>query len=253
MSSALQEDASTTHVVLIRVTLSLESSIERDVGPHASLEKNVDERLGSVSRNFVHQVHERLPSLTGNPLVLGLEHCVFRQEASQVHGHFYLSLSQPAVIEERAVKEAKHVLGACLKKALLLEVEALEQAIDLTHFELSRLSQISDLRGHASSEKPKIHYVVQTDVERGWELEIDRWYAQEHLPGLASVPGCVFAKRYVNLDEGPKSFACYGLLSQETLSSQEWLAVRATKWASQARPHFINTRRDIFCHVLAKS
>ena len=253
MRSALLEEAATTHVVLMRVTLSSESFIERDVDSQASHEKNVDERLGSVSSNFVCQVHERLPALRGNPVVLGLEHCVFRQEASQVHGHFYMSLSQPSVIEDETMKEAKHVLGVCLKKALLVEVDALAHGVDLTHLELSRLSQISDLRGHASSEKPKIHYVVQTDVERGWELEIDQWYAQEHLPGLASVPGCVFAKRYVNLDEGPKSFACYGLLSQDTLISREWLDVRATKWASQARPHFINTQRNIYHHVLAKS
>ena len=42
------------------------------------------------------------------------------------------------------------------------------------------------------------HYVVETDVLPGHEDDLNAWYAQEHLPGLAAVPGTVRAARYVD-------------------------------------------------------
>ena len=76
--------------------------------------------------------------------------------------------------------------------------------------------------------------------------EIARWYNTEHMPGLAAVPGCVRASRFINHDHGPLSYACYDLVAQETLGSEPWLAVRHTDWSSRARPHFTNTRRTMF-------
>jgi hypothetical protein len=50
------------------------------------------------------------------------------------------------------------------------------------------------------------------DVLPGSEADFDPWYEQEHLPGLASVPG----------------------------------TVRATPWSDRVRPTFVNTRRTMF-------
>ena len=114
----------------------------------------------------------------------------------------------------------------------------------------ARLSRVFDMAGASSGAssgaQPLFHYVVETDPEDGWADEIARWYNAEHMPGLAAVPGCVRASRFINHDQGPLSYACYDLLTQETLGSEAWLAVRHTDWSSRARPHFTNTRRTMF-------
>lgn len=111
--------------------------------------------------------------------------------------------------------------------------------------DVSRLQLMQDLPGFSEAEVPSHHYVVETDPEDGWEEDILRWYLEEHLPGLASVPGTVRARRYVNHDAGPSSHACYGLVGAETLGSPPWLDVRGTEWSSRVRPHFTNTRRTM--------
>jgi hypothetical protein len=108
-----------------------------------------------------------------------------------------------------------------------------------------RLRLALDLAGHSSGSQPRQHYVVETDPETGWDEEIARWYRDEHMPGLAAVPGCILAQRYDNLDGGPRSLACYDLVTADTLGSPPWLAVRHTEWSSRTRPHFTNTRRTM--------
>jgi hypothetical protein len=90
------------------------------------------------------------------------------------------------------------------------------------------------------------HYVVETNVAEGWFDETVRWYDTEHMPALAAVPGCQRARRYLNLDGGPRSVAAYELASLAVLTSAPWLAVRATDWASRVRPHFRDTSRTRF-------
>ncbi len=110
----------------------------------------------------------------------------------------------------------------------------------------SRLETVMDLPGASHTEPPLFHYVVETDAEEGWMEEIARWYATEHMSGLAAVPGCIRTMRLRNHDHGPVSLACYDLVSTQTLGSAPWLAVRNTAWSDIARPHFTNTRRTMF-------
>lgn len=111
--------------------------------------------------------------------------------------------------------------------------------------DVSRLQRIQDIPGRSHGETAVHHYVVETDPEAGWDEELSRWYEVEHMPGLASVPGCVHAQRFLNLDNAPRSHACYGLVTESTLGSPPWLAVRGTEWSSRVRPHFTNTRRTM--------
>jgi hypothetical protein len=90
------------------------------------------------------------------------------------------------------------------------------------------------------------HYTVETDAADGWEEEIFRWYDTEHMMGLAAVPGCVRAQRFLNGDGGPRSHACYDLIDPKILESAAWLAVRHTAWSDRVRPQFRNTRRTMF-------
>ena len=111
---------------------------------------------------------------------------------------------------------------------------------------VSRLVRLMERPGIACHEVSNVHYVVETDPEEGWRDEIFRWYDQEHMLGLAEVPGAVLAQRFLNLDNSPLSFACYDLTHAEVLKSPEWLAVRASAWSDICRPHFTNTLRTLF-------
>ncbi len=118
---------------------------------------------------------------------------------------------------------------------------------------VSRLELMLDKPGVSQQATPAFHYMVETDPEDGWRDEIFRWYDTEHMPGLATVPGCIHARRLLNHDHGPHdgldhgalSLACYDLVSTETLGSSPWLAVRGTAWSDITRPHFTNTRRTM--------
>jgi hypothetical protein len=116
-----------------------------------------------------------------------------------------------------------------------------------------RLATIAEWRGASAGERASYHYVVATDVDEGWNEELNAWYQQEHMPGLAAVPGNVGCARLRSMDGAPRYYACYDLLSPQVLERPEWLAVRHTEWSSRVRPHFVNTRRLMFRTVLDDS
>lgn len=111
---------------------------------------------------------------------------------------------------------------------------------------ITRLQALMEIDGAAAAATPTYHYVVETDVVDAADADLNAWYDQEHLPGLASVPGTVRAARYRSLDDGPRYHACYELVAQETFGSPAWLEVRASDWSSRVRPMFRNTRRTMF-------
>ena len=123
---------------------------------------------------------------------------------------------------------------------------------ELRNLRVSRLEKMLDKRGASAATLPVFHYVVEMDPEAGCMPELSSWYDTEHMPGLAAVPGCVRASRYLNHDHGPLSLACYDLVTQDTLGSPPWLAVRETEWSSRMRPRFTNTIRTMF-DVLANA
>jgi hypothetical protein len=112
-----------------------------------------------------------------------------------------------------------------------------------------RLDLVFECAGASAGRPAPFHYVVETNPAEGWGDEIARWYDTEHMPGLASVPGCVLARRYLNADGGPLSYACYDLEAPEVLGSPPWLAVRHTEWSSRVRPQFRDTLRTMFRNV----
>ncbi|CAN7593607.1 hypothetical protein LJR130_004382 [Variovorax sp. LjRoot130] len=117
--------------------------------------------------------------------------------------------------------------------------------------EWRRLACLQEVRGASAGQVASHHYVVETDVLPEFEDDLNAWYAQEHLPGLAAVPGTVRAARYIDAAGSPRYYACYDLAGAETLGSPEWLAVRATPWSSRVRPAFRNTRRTMFRRAAA--
>ncbi|MFY9509959.1 MAG: hypothetical protein WAQ05_03165 [Rubrivivax sp.] len=104
------------------------------------------------------------------------------------------------------------------------------------------------LAGEAAGQPAPWRYIVETDVLPEFEAEFNAWYDDEHLAGLAAVPGTVMAARcLVDSEDGsPRYLACYDLAALETFNSPAWLLVRGTPWSSRVRPAFRNTRRTMF-------
>lgn len=146
--------------------------------------------------------------------------------------YLYARLPAPAPLDVQALAPLVKTLAQCIPAAR--DIRA------------SRLQQVYTAPGHAHGAFPVSHYVVETDPEAGWQPELERWYDTEHMPGLASVPGCILAQRYYNHDQGPFSLACYDLVAESVLGSPPWLAVRGTPWSDIVRPHFTNTKRTMF-------
>lgn len=114
---------------------------------------------------------------------------------------------------------------------------------------LARLEPLQELAGADPHAAVGWHYVVETDVLPQMEAQLNDWYDQEHLPGLAAVPGVVAAARYRDLTGSPRYHACYGLARREAFGSPPWLAVRATEWSARVRPAFRNTKRTMYQRI----
>ena len=112
--------------------------------------------------------------------------------------------------------------------------------------EAQRLACLQDLPGASHGAPVAFHYVLETDVVPEAEGDLNDWYNQEHLPGLAAVPGTVRALRFRNLDGAPRYHSCYELARQDAFESPPWLAVRHTAWSDRVRPTFRNTKRTMF-------
>lgn len=108
------------------------------------------------------------------------------------------------------------------------------------------LACLQHLPGASAGAEALFHYTVETDVRPEHEAELNAWYEQEHLPGLAAVPGALRACRYRRLQGSPRYVAAYDLLTPATLERPEWLAVRHTAWSSRVRPWFVAPRRTHF-------
>ncbi len=135
------------------------------------------------------------------------------------------------------------------------QVNGLIAALEATlgHISLVELELIQAVAGASAGQPAPIRYVVETDVLPEAEADCTAWYFDEHLPGLASVPGVVRAARYHHkrgntgaLDSGPRSHAIYDMVSRDTFESPPWLKVRQSPWTARVVPMWRNTKRTMF-------
>jgi len=88
--------------------------------------------------------------------------------------------------------------------------------------------------------------IVRIDVKPEMEEEFNRWYDQEHIPNLLTVPGIIWAKRGINTGKGPKYIAVY---EHENIDVQRTEAFRKavnTDWTQKLSPHFLKMEREVY-------
>ena len=81
--------------------------------------------------------------------------------------------------------------------------------------------------------------MVWVDVPADKEKEFNRWYNEEHLAELLSVPGILNAARYEAVRSGPKHLACYELESPAVVDSAAFKNRPTTEWGERVSPRVI--------------
>ncbi len=93
-------------------------------------------------------------------------------------------------------------------------------------------------------------YIVKMDIAAEFEQEFNEWYSQEHVPGLASTPGCLRARRFRAVEGKPKYMAVYELENPGVPSSAAWAKARDTAWTERIRPHIQHLERRFYQLIL---
>jgi hypothetical protein len=83
--------------------------------------------------------------------------------------------------------------------------------------------------------------IVWADIPADKEEDFNRWYNEEHLAELLSVPGVLSAARYEATRSGPKHMAVYELESPAVVESEAFTSRPRTEWGSRVSPSLIGT------------
>ena len=94
--------------------------------------------------------------------------------------------------------------------------------------------------------KKGVLLIVRIDVAREMEDEFNRWYEEEHIPNLLSVPGVVWAKRGVNTGKGPKYIAVYEHENSDVRDTEAYREAVETEWTKKISPHFLAVEREVY-------
>lgn len=108
---------------------------------------------------------------------------------------------------------------------------------------------LMDSKGRSSPFDGRWLYCFKTDVAPGMEAEFNNSYDEELLEALASVEGCVGARRFVVLEGRQKYMALYGLTDLEVVHSKPWLAAANTGRRIMIRAHLQHASK-CYCELL---
>jgi hypothetical protein len=83
--------------------------------------------------------------------------------------------------------------------------------------------------------------IVGADIPADMEDDFNRWYNEEHLAELLSVPGVLNAARYEATSSGPKHLAVYELESPDVVMTDAFKNRPRTEWGKRVSPSIIGT------------
>ena len=83
--------------------------------------------------------------------------------------------------------------------------------------------------------------MVMADIPADKEDDFNRWYNEEHLAELLSVPGILSAARYEAVSSGPKHLAFYELESPDVINTDAFKNRPRTEWGQRVSPSLIGT------------
>ena len=83
--------------------------------------------------------------------------------------------------------------------------------------------------------------MVGADIPADKEADFNKWYNEEHLAELLSVPGVLNAARYEAVRSGPKHLACYELENAAVVETDPFKNRPRTEWGSRVSPSIIGS------------
>ncbi len=83
--------------------------------------------------------------------------------------------------------------------------------------------------------------MVGADIPADKEEDFNRWYNEEHLKELVSVPGILNAARYEAVRSGPKHLAVYELESIAVIETDAFKNRPRTEWGARVSPSIIGS------------
>ena len=92
-----------------------------------------------------------------------------------------------------------------------------------------------------ANKKGSAMFMVMVDVPADKEEEFSRWYNEEHLAELLSVPGLLNAARYEAIRSGPKHLAFYELENADVVRSEAFTSRPTTEWGKRIGPRVVGT------------
>jgi hypothetical protein len=91
--------------------------------------------------------------------------------------------------------------------------------------------------------------LMRSAVASSDEPEFNRWYAEEHLPQLAAVPGVILARRFRAVQGGPRYMARYDLLGPEVLQTEAWEHAAETPWTHRVRKTYTERWLTVYAPI----
>ena len=99
-----------------------------------------------------------------------------------------------------------------------------------------------------ADKKGRALMMVWADIPADKEADFNKWYNEEHMAELLSVPGVLNAARYEAVRSGPKHLACYELESPAVVETDAFKNRPRTEWGSRASSSIIgsNTISNVY-------
>ena len=113
------------------------------------------------------------------------------------------------------------------------------------------LNGVNDINGANEGQPAPFFYTVEIATKRGDTAATSAWYDEEHMPGLAAVPGCVHARRFLTDGDVQTSCACYEITNKDIRETAAWNAVRGTPWSLKVKPLQVSLKRNMFAAMPA--
>ena len=90
--------------------------------------------------------------------------------------------------------------------------------------------------------------MVMADVPADKEEEFNRWYNEEHLADVTSVPGVLNGARYQAVKGGPKYLAIYELETYEVTHTPEFGKIREQRaeWSKRMPQRYWDQLRPVY-------
>ena len=118
----------------------------------------------------------------------------------------------------------------------------LSKTRDFARYEAVQLSP-GDL---ISPAKAAALWVVRMNVPEDFQDEFNRWYDEEHLPQLSTVPGVLAGRRFRAVHGPHGYFAMYHVTDPEVPQGEAWREAAETPWTHKVRKQMRDRERLLF-------